>query len=81
MSRFCRIAPRLVPVFELLVNSTKSLKEMAFELGLTPQTIKDYSHKIYDTYSVTGRVELIYRYGRGEVSLLEPNLEEELTLS
>lgn len=49
------LSPREVKICRLLIDGRKN-KEIAWELNLKEQTIKNYTHKIYKKLGAAGRV-------------------------
>lgn len=49
-------------VYEMLVNTPFSLKEIAWQLGMPALTVKVYTSRLYETLNVSGgRIELMHR--------------------
>lgn len=53
--------PRQDEVFEALLTPLSS-KEIAANLGMSEQTIKNHCMSIYDTHGVNSRIELMYKF-------------------
>lgn len=53
--------PRQDEVFEALLTSL-SPKEIATNLGMSEQTIKNHCMAIYDIHGVNSRIELMYKF-------------------
>lgn len=60
------LTPREREVIELLSKGGQN-KEIAYRLGLQPDTIKQYLFHIFQKVGVTNRVELAVKAAKGEL--------------
>ena len=67
-ARSLGLTPRECEVLELLA-SARSVKEMARELGVSPNTVKSHVARVYEKLAVTRRLEALAR--ARELALIE----------
>ena len=61
-----QLSPRERQITELVAQS-KQNKDIAFRLGLTENTVKQYLNRLFKKRDIHSRVELAIMYVRGEI--------------